>query len=101
MRATLFAVFLMFFVSSIYAEVVVSAPQIANKIIKININKADEKVLAHSYKGIGKKRAEAIIKYRVKYGNFKSVAELAEVRGIGKVFVKRNLKDLENTFTVN
>jgi len=98
MKATLFAVFLSFFVSSIYAESVVSSHQIA---IKINLNKADEKVLIHSYKGIGKKRAEAIIKYRVKYGNFKSVAELAEVRGIGKLFVKRNLKDLENIFTVS
>ncbi len=101
MRTILFAVFMLFSVSSIYAEPVVSNPQLANKIIKININKADEKVLAHSYKGIGKKRAQSIINYRAKYGNFKSVAELAEVRGIGKLFVKRNLKDLENIFTVS
>ena len=35
-------------------------------------------------KGIGEKKAEAIIEYRKKNGSFKNKEELMKVRGIGK-----------------
>lgn len=57
---------------------------------KINLNTADEKQLNHSIKGIGEKRAMAIVKFRKEHGNFKSVEDLANVPGIGKKFVKKN-----------
>jgi competence protein ComEA len=50
---------------------------------KIDINNADVKTLV-SIKGLGEKKAEAIIEYREKNGKFKSVDELLQVKGIGK-----------------
>lgn len=67
---------------------------------KINLNTAELKTLIHSFKGIGEKRAQAIIKYREGHDGFKSVDELAEVPGLGQQFVHRNLAELEKTFSV-
>ncbi len=49
---------------------------------KVNINTADEAALK-SLKGIGEKKAKAIIEYRQKNGPFKSVDDLGKVKGIG------------------
>ncbi len=68
---------------------------------KIDLNKADTSDLAHSVKGIGEKRAEAIIKYRQTHGAFKSIAELAYVPGLGSNFVKKNNAELEQRFKIN
>ncbi|KTD22380.1 ComEA family DNA-binding protein [Legionella londiniensis] len=67
---------------------------------KININQADAKALAHSFKGIGKKRAEAIVQYRNEHGPFKSLETLARVHGLGEKFVKAHLVELEAVFAV-
>lgn len=55
----------------------------------ININTADKETLM-SIKGIGEKRAQAIIDYREEHGPFKSVDELAEIKGLGSVFIESN-----------
>lgn len=44
--------------------------------------------------GIGPKKAEAIIEYRKKNGQFKSVADLDKVPGFGKSTVDKVKKDL-------
>ena len=49
----------------------------------VNINRADAATLADSLKGIGMRKAEAIVAYRTEHGPFKSVDELANVKGIG------------------
>lgn len=49
----------------------------------LNINTADAATLAGSLKGIGQKKAEAIVAYRDEHGPFKSVDELVNVKGIG------------------
>ncbi|KTD47323.1 competence protein ComEA [Legionella rubrilucens] len=67
---------------------------------KINLNTAELKTLIHSFKGIGEKRAEAIVKYRESHEGFKSVEELAEVPGLGQQFINRNLAELKETFSV-
>ncbi|WP_222845417.1 ComEA family DNA-binding protein [Legionella genomosp. 1] len=66
----------------------------------INLNSADVKALSKSVKGIGKKRAESIIKYRTEHGDFKRVEDLASVPGIGKKFVNSHLKELQKTFII-
>ena len=66
----------------------------------INLNTADVKTLSKSVKGIGAKRAEAIIKYREAHQGFKSVAELANVPGIGKTFEVKHHDELEKVFSV-
>lgn len=68
---------------------------------KVDLNKADIKTLAKAFKGIGQKRAEAIIKYRESNGGFKSVEELSQVRGLGKQFVEKHLLQLQEIFTVS
>ena len=66
----------------------------------ININNAQAINLAHTVKGIGAKRAEAIVKYRSTHGAFKSIDELANVPGLGNNFVLTHHAELEKTFTI-
>lgn len=56
----------------------------------VNINTADAQSLSKNIKGVGLKKAEAIIAYREKYGNFKTVADLTRVKGIGKKLLEKN-----------
>lgn len=65
---------------------------------KINLNTADEKQLTHAIKGIGEKRAMAIVKFRKDHGNFKSVDDLANVPGLGKKFVEKHHAKLMEKF---
>lgn len=50
---------------------------------KININQASDNELA-AIKGIGSKKAQAIIQYREENGDFVSIEDLIKVKGIGK-----------------
>ena len=60
----------------------------------ININTADKDALMSAIKGVGEKRAEAIIAYREQNGPFKSIEELTEVRGLGASIVEKNMDNL-------
>ena len=55
----------------------------------ININRASESELT-SLNGIGSSKAQAIILYREMFGDFKSVDELARVKGIGIKTIEKN-----------
>jgi len=68
---------------------------------KIDLNKADVAMLSGSFKGIGKKRAEAIIAYRENHKGFKSIEELAEVKGFGQKFIDTNREKLKEVFVIN
>ena len=67
----------------------------------INLNTADVKQLTHSVKGIGIQRASAIVLYRQTHGAYKSIQDLALVRGIGKMFVQAHLTQLQAVFCVS
>jgi competence protein ComEA len=54
----------------------------------VNINTATKDELT-SLKGVGDKRAQEIIDYRKKNGNFKSVDDLEKVPGIGPGLMKQ------------
>ena len=58
--------------------------------VKVNLNKADAKEIASVLKGIGLKKAQAIVAYRKKNGSFKAVEELASVKGVGVATVAKN-----------
>ena len=54
----------------------------------VNINTATKEELT-TLKGIGEKKAQAIIDYRKKHGDFKSVDDLEKVEGIGPGTMKQ------------
>jgi len=56
--------------------------------LMVNINKASKDEL-RNLKGIGETRAQDIIDYRKKNGDFKSVDELEKVKGIGPGAMKQ------------
>ena len=60
----------------------------------VNINAADASTLAQDLKGIGPVKAQAIVEYRQKHGAFRSVDELAQVKGISQKLIDRNRADL-------
>ena len=57
---------------------------------KINLNKANAKDIALALKGVGLVKAQAIIMYRKKHGDFKAIEELASVKGIGVATIAKN-----------
>ncbi len=59
----------------------------------ININKASKKELTN-LPGVGEKKAEAIIAYRKKNGDFKKLEDLMKVKGIGPKVYKKLIKDI-------
>lgn len=55
--------------------------------IKVNINRATAQELSVKLESVGMKKAQAIIAYRDKNGQFKHVDEIKNVKGIGnKIF---------------
>ena len=65
----------------------------------VNINTADAKTLAKELNGIGLSRAQAIVDYREKNGPFKSVDDLAKVKGIGMKVVEQNRANIRTEKT--
>ena len=57
---------------------------------KVDINKADARELSERLKGIGEKKAQAIVSYRKEHGAFRSLHDLEKVKGIGPVLLKKN-----------
>jgi len=56
----------------------------------VNINTADAEALSTALKGIGLKKAQAIVAHREQYGQFKTLNELTDVKGIGAGTVAKN-----------
>jgi competence protein ComEA len=67
---------------------------------KVNLNTADETMLTHALKSVTPRRAKAIISYRTQHGPFKKLEDLALVKGVGKAYVKKNLLQIQQVFTV-
>ena len=105
MKARHIAMYLSLFVVTIPVhavnEITPSAKQTLVVSNKIDLNKADLLTLTGSFKGIGKKRAEAIIAYRENHHGFKAVEELAEVKGFGQRFIEINRDKLKEVFIIN
>ncbi len=80
LRVILFSVLILFSVS-VYSE-------------PVNINTANVEQLAENLKGIGPKKAQAIIDYREQNGPFFSADELINVKGIGPKTLEKNRENI-------
>ena len=61
----------------------------------VNVNTATAEEIAKELKGIGPAKAGAIVLYREKHGAFKSLKELAKIKGIGAGTVDRNRENIQ------
>ncbi len=59
---------------------------------EVNINTADSETIASSLHGIGRSKADAIVAYRKHHGPFKSLDQLAAVKGVGEKTLAENAK---------
>lgn len=62
---------------------------------KLDINRASAAEIAAAMNGIGLAKAEAIVTYRTQHGPFKSIDQLAEVKGVGLKTVEKNRELIE------
>ncbi len=65
-----------------------SAVSMKVKVEKVDLNRASLDQLS-TLPGIGEKKAQAIIDYRLKKGNFASVEDLLRVKGIGEKLLEK------------
>jgi competence protein ComEA len=62
--------------------------------VPVDVNTADANTIADSLSGIGLKKAQAIVDYRAKNGNFKTLEDLTHVSGIGTKTIEKNKADI-------
>ena len=58
--------------------------------VRVNINTADAATLADKLKGVGIRKAEAIVAMRQAKGKFSTLQQLDEVKGIGPGILEKN-----------
>tara|TARA_B100001094_G_scaffold329777_1_gene393300 strand:- start:2416 stop:2673 length:258 start_codon:yes stop_codon:yes gene_type:complete len=68
----------------------ISSPQ---KLIHINMATAIE--LEKELQGVGKSKAQAIVRYRAEHGPFAQIEDLQHVQGIGKALIERNREKIQ------
>ena len=69
-----------------FAGVVIAGP--------VNVNTADAETISAELQGVGITKAIAIVEYRQTNGPFKSVDDLAQVKGIGARTVEINRENI-------
>jgi len=74
--------------------------QEAAAISAVNVNNASAEELI-KLKGVGGKKAQAIVAYRKQHGSFKSVDDLAQVKGIGTKMLERIERENPGKLTVS
>ena len=57
---------------------------------RVNVNTADAATIDRVLVGVGPSKAEAIVAYRKANGAFRSVEQLASVKGIGLATIEKN-----------
>ena len=62
--------------------------------VPVNINQADAQLISSSLNGIGAKKAQAIVDYREKNGDFTNVDDLTNVKGIGDKLLSKVRDDV-------
>ena len=86
-RLAMVAVLLAFSAVGLAVE---AQPDSTQQIQMLDINSADAMAIAAALDGVGLTKAQEIVAYREMFGNFHSVEELADVKGIGPATVEKN-----------
>lgn len=58
--------------------------------VAININEANAETIAETLKGIGLKKAQAIVAWRESHGSFTHKQQLTAIKGIGESTLAKN-----------
>jgi len=75
--------------AAVEAQAPTEAPAVEQQ-VQLNINTASAEAIAAALKGVGLKKAQAIVAYRDQFGHFKSLEELTDVKGIGAKTLEKN-----------
>lgn len=70
-----------------------------NSVIVVNVNTADIATLT-TLKGVGAKKAQAILDYRNQHGEFKDVHDLQNVKGFSEKTLTRILNNNRNRLVI-
>ncbi|MBL1142060.1 MAG: ComEA family DNA-binding protein [Proteobacteria bacterium] len=81
-------------INALVLTLLLALPIIGFSAESININTANKETLMSVIKGVGETKAEAIIAYRKENGDFKSVDELVNVKGIGQGTIDKHKEQL-------
>ncbi len=73
-----------------FAATAQDVSELVNQPTPVNINSADAQTIAQTLIGVGMVRAKEIVAYREMFGQFQSLEELMEVRGIGAATLEKN-----------
>ena len=82
------------FINTIASVLLLATSAFSVQAAPVDINQASAYELATSLTGVGSAKALAIIEYRVNHGFFKSIQDLALVKGIGQKTIEKNKEDL-------
>lgn len=77
-------------VNSISANDPTASDGAATSMAAVNINTASVEEIAMTLNGIGKKRAQAIVRYRSENGPFTDKNQLLNVKGVGATTLSKN-----------
>ena len=72
------------------AQAVEDPQSTTEQVTQLDINAADAATIAAALEGVGVVKAREIVAYREMFGKFRSVEELAEVKGIGAATIEKN-----------
>ena len=84
------------FFTRVLALLIACAPLVAFS-GPVDINTADAETISAELKGVGLKKAQAIVEYRKKHGPFKRPDDLSLVKGIGERTVEINRANIRVT----
>jgi len=76
--------------SQVSAAQPLSLAALAQKVEVVSINSASAEGIADAMKGVGFKKAQAIVEWRKKNGKFTSLDQLLEIKGIGEKTLAAN-----------
>ncbi|WP_196157385.1 helix-hairpin-helix domain-containing protein [Reinekea sp. G2M2-21] len=86
----LLAVFTLAFTAPVFADANDSASSSEAVVLYVDINTDSAEKIADLLKGVGLKKAQAIVEYREEFGPFSAVEDLLNVPGIGPSTLESN-----------